>query len=155
MSETVLDQEFNLDGLDFSPELLSDLEAIEPTPQPEAEEQPQEEAKQDFSGAKGEMTAEWMTEMLEAGFKSFINEDYAIPDKKKAVIVDNFTPVLNKYDGGIIALLGEYKEEGQAIFAVGLLAFSMWMSVREMKRKSKPRPEPKEEAEQGGKDGEK
>ncbi len=155
MSETMLEQEFNLDGLDFSPELLSDLESIEPTPQPEAEAQPQEEAKQDFSGAKGEMTAEWMIEMLEAGFKSFINEDYAITDKKKAVIVENFTPVLNKYDGGIIALLGEYKEEGQAIFAVGLLAFSMWMSVREMKRRPAPKAEPQDKSEQGGENGKK
>ena len=150
MTETLLEQEFNLDGLDFSPDLLSDLEAIEPTPQPETEEA-KEEDKPDFSGAKGEMTAEWMVEMIEAGFKSFINEDYAIPEKKKAVIVGNFTPVLNKYDGGIIALLGEYKEEGQALFAVGLLAFSMWMSIKEMKRKPAPTSEPEEEQKSGKK----
>ncbi|NOH25682.1 hypothetical protein [Vibrio europaeus] len=145
MSEAALEQEFDLDGLDFSPELIADLEAIEPTPQPEAEQE--EEAKQDYSGAKGEMTAEWMIEMIEAGFKSFINEDYALPDKKKAVIVNNFTPVLNKYDGGIVGLLGDYKEEGQALFAVAILGFSMWMSVKEMKRKPV--------APEGGEDGKK
>ncbi|EGA65093.1 hypothetical protein [Vibrio brasiliensis] len=145
MSEGVLEQEFDLDGLDFSPELIADLEAIEPTPQPEAEQE--EEAKQDYSGAKGEMTAEWMIEMIEAGFKSFINEDYALPEKKKAVIVNNFTPVLNKYDGGIVGLLGDYKEEGQALFAVAILGFSMWMSVKEMKRKPV--------APEGGEDGKK
>ncbi|MDC5837761.1 hypothetical protein OPW33_00280 [Vibrio europaeus] len=145
MSEAALEQEFDLDGLDFSPELIADLEAIEPTPQPEAEQE--EEAKQDYSGAKGEMTAEWMIEMIEAGFKSFINEDYALPDKKKAVIVNNFTPVLNKYDGGIVGLLGDYKEEGQALFAVAILGFSMWMSVKEMKRKPV--------ASEGGEDGKK
>mgnify|MGYP000315156286 CR=1 FL=1 len=145
MSEAALEQEFDLDGLDFSPELIADLEAIEPTPQPEAEQE--EEAKQDYSGAKGEMTAEWMIEMIEAGFKSFINEDYALPDKKRAVIVNNFTPVLNKYDGGIVGLLGDYKEEGQALFAVAILGFSMWMSVKEMKRKPV--------APEGGEDGKK
>ncbi|MCG9584629.1 hypothetical protein L1D13_10855 [Vibrio tubiashii] len=145
MSEAALEQEFDLDGLDFSPELIADLEAIEPTPQPEAEQE--EEAKQDYSGAKGEMTAEWMIEMIEAGFKSFINEDYALPDKKKAVIVNNFTPVLNKYDGGIVGLLGDYKEEGQVLFAVAILGFSMWMSVKEMKRKPV--------APEGGEDGKK
>ncbi|WP_414931837.1 hypothetical protein [Vibrio europaeus] len=145
MSEAALEQEFDLDGLDFSPELIADLEAIEPTPQAEAEQE--EEAKQDYSGAKGEMTAEWMIEMIEAGFKSFINEDYALPDKKKAVIVNNFTPVLNKYDGGIVGLLGDYKEEGQALFAVAILGFSMWMSVKEMKRKPV--------APEGGEDGKK
>ncbi|WP_070964611.1 hypothetical protein [Vibrio sonorensis] len=154
MTEAVLEQDINLSGLDFSDDLLSDLEAIEPSQPTEEEVPPQEEPQQDFSGAKGEMTAEWMIEMIEAGFKSFINDDYAIPDKKKAVIVSNFTPVLNKYDGGIVALLGEYKEEGQALFALALLAFSMWMSVRELRRK--PKPEAQEEStEQGGDDGNK
>ena len=126
MSEATID--INLDNLDFSPELISEIEAIEPSETASAESEP----KQDND--KGEMTAEFMVEMIEAGFKSLINEDYELPTKKKAVIVNNFTPVLDKYDGGIIALLGQYKEEGQAIFALAMLGFSMWASIKEMKK---------------------
>lgn len=126
MNEAAID--INLDGLDFSPELISEIEAIEPSETASAEPEPNQD------NDKGEMTAEFMVEMIEAGFKSFINEDYELPTKKKAVIVSNFTPVLDKYDGGIIALLGQYKEEGQAIFALAMLGFSMWASIKEMKK---------------------
>lgn len=135
MSDATETQEFNFDDLDFSPELISELEAIEPVAVEDSE--PEQEAKSDHTGGDGEVTAEFMIDMIEAGFKSFVNEDYDLADKKKALIVKNFSPVLNKYDGGLLGLLGDYKEEGQALFALVVLAFTMWACVKESNKGKK------------------
>ncbi len=134
--------EFSLEGLDFNDDLLSDLDAIEPAPQQESEPEPEPKD----NSVKGEMTAEFVVGMIEAGFKSFIHDGYELEPQKKLMIVQNFTPVLNKYDGGLIGLLGDYKEEGQALFAMAILGFSMWLSIKEMR---KAKATPKESTEHG------
>ncbi|WP_406732341.1 hypothetical protein RJD39_12765 [Vibrio scophthalmi] len=135
MSDAVETQEFNFDDLDFSPELINELEAIEPVIV--EDDEPEQKAKSDYAGGDGEVTAEFLIDMVEAGFKSFVNEDYDLTDKKKALIVKNFSPVLNKYDGGVLGLLGDYKEEGQALFALIVLAFTMWACVKESNKSKK------------------
>lgn len=126
--------EFSLDGLDLDVEALNAIEAVEPTPEPEPE--PETESGAGDSG-KAAMTADVMVSMLEAGFKSFMVEDFELGETKKAMIVSNFEPVLAKYDGGIVGLLGDYKEEGQALFAVAVMCFSMYMAVKHGKKQPK------------------
>ncbi|KXF81208.1 hypothetical protein [Enterovibrio coralii] len=128
MSEAQTVDAFDITQLNFSPALIEDIEAIEPDTGKEDSASTQSNASD--AGVKGEMTAEAFVELVEVGFQSFVVEDFALPAQRKALIIKNFTPYFAKHDGSLINKLGAYKEEGQALFALAILAFILWRALK-------------------------
>ncbi|PKF48629.1 hypothetical protein AT251_24670 [Enterovibrio nigricans] len=143
---------FSLDDTTFSDDLLADIEALEPSQPKESDDTKDKDSQRHdasshaLTGNKGELAANGLVDLIEVSLKSFVVRDFTLSPERKTLIVDNFTPFFNKYDGTVVNLFGRYKEEAQAVFALSILAFSIWLCIKEAREQTQPDPE------QGGSD---